>query len=89
MPEYVVKFVELLFNILTFAILARVLLSWFPSSSENKIASFLFDITEPILGPLRKIIPPIGMIDLSPFIAMVLLQVLQTIILSMMVSYRG
>ena len=82
MIAILVRFVELLFNVMTFAILARVLLSWFPMSPGNKIAVFLYDITEPVLGPIRKIVPPVGMLDLSPFIAIVLLQVLEYIILS-------
>ncbi|MCL4371556.1 MAG: YggT family protein [Chloroflexi bacterium] len=77
-----VQFIELLFNILTFAILARVLLSWFPTSPNNKITAILYDVTEPILGPIRKMIPPIGMLDLSAFIAIIALQVLEYIILS-------
>lgn len=67
---------------LTFAILARVLLSWFvnPYTTSNPIYTFLIEITEPILGPLRNIIPRLGMFDLSPIIAMVLLQFMTQIL---------
>ncbi|MEX2237677.1 MAG: YggT family protein [Dehalococcoidia bacterium] len=60
---------------LMFAVLARVLLSWFvnPYTTSNPIYGFLIEITEPILGPLRSIIPRLGMFDLSPMIAMLLL----------------
>jgi len=77
------SFVDILFNILWLAIMARVLVSWLPNIPRNQIVVFIFDITEPILAPLRRWIPPLGgMIDLSPMIAMLLLWVLRQIILS-------
>jgi YggT family protein len=70
--------VIILLEVLAFAILARVLLSWFinPYTTSNAVYTFLIDITEPILSPLRNIIPRLGMFDLSTIVAMVLLQVL-------------
>ncbi len=57
------------------AIFGRIVLSWFPTSPGGAVAgisSFLFAITEPLLGPLRRVIPPVGMggmaLDLSPLI---------------------
>ncbi len=79
---YVREFVSLLFQIMTLAILARVLLSWFPMAQGNRLAAIVYDITEPVLGPIRKLVPPMGMLDLSPFIAMIVLQVVGSIILS-------
>lgn len=76
------NFIRLLFNILTFAVFARVLMTWLPIPTNNRIVQVLFEITEPILGPVRRIIPPIGMIDISPIIALLLLQLLETILLS-------
>lgn len=69
-------FVDLLFQILILAIIARALLSWFPVRPGNPfyaLAVILHQITEPILAPLRRIIPMIGMIDISPMVAMFLL----------------
>jgi YggT family protein len=63
---YVVQF-------LAFAILARALVSWFPIDKNGPIVQFLNTVTDPILEPLRKIIPPIGMIDITPMVAMFLL----------------
>lgn len=77
------SFVDILFNVLWLAILARVLVSWLPNLPRNQLVVFIFDITEPILAPLRRWIPPLGgMIDLSPMIAMLLLWVLRQIVLS-------
>ena len=56
------------------AIFARALLSWIPSlRPDNPIVRFLMDITEPILSPLRRVIPSIGAMDLTPLIAMLIL----------------
>jgi len=76
-------FVDLLFQILILAIVARALLSWFPVRPGNPfyaLAVILHQITEPILAPLRRIIPMIGMIDISPMVAMFLLIFAQRII---------
>jgi len=51
-------------------------MSWFPIDPYNPLAQLLMQITEPILAPLRQIIPRIGMIDLTPMAAIILLQLL-------------
>jgi YggT family protein len=80
-------FVGLLCQILAFAILARALVSWIPNMRpDNALVHFLNDITEPILAPLRRVIPPIGMMDISPLIAMILLSQVGSILAS---SLRG
>lgn len=51
------------------ALLARVLLSWFPNlDTSNPIVQFLFDITEPVLRPVRNLLPNTGMVDFSPLV---------------------
>lgn len=66
-----------------FVILARILMSWFPISPDSFAASafsFLYAITEPVLGPLRRALPPVSMggmgLDLSPIIVIFVLQLL-------------
>ena len=58
---------------LGFAIFARAILSWFPIDRNGPVVQALAAITDPVLDPLRKVIPPIGMIDITPMIAMFLL----------------
>ena len=65
-----------LLNVLIFAILARSILSWFPMNPGNAVTSVLMGVTEPILGPLRRIVPRFGMMDLSPMVAIILLYVM-------------
>ena len=76
-------FIVVLGQALTVAIFARVLLSWVPVHLPLGIADFLFSATEPVLGPIRRALPPMGGIDLSPFVAVILIQVLQGILLSL------
>lgn len=76
----VVNFVAALIWVLTFAIVIRALLSWFPLSLDNPLVVFLFQITEPVLAPLRRIIPRAGFLDLTPMIAIVVLQLVLQLI---------
>ncbi len=81
--DFAASFVGLLVYVLTTAIFLRAIFSWFvPPGSDNVIMRFLRDITEPILAPLRRVLPSMGMLDLSPFVAMILLQVMGSIVTS-------
>ena len=82
MTHYFIEFVYILFQVLFYAILIRVLLSWFPIARESPLVRLLDDVTEPILGPLRRIVPSIGPMDITPIVAMVGLQVLQNVLIS-------
>jgi YggT family protein len=73
---FVLLFINLLLNILTFAIIGRALLSWVDQRGEWTITRILHEITEPILGPIRSAMPSVGMFDFSPIIAILLLQVI-------------
>jgi YggT family protein len=55
----------------------RIVFSWGRLSYSNRIMRFLIDVTEPLLGPLRRIIPPLGWIDISPIVAFVILFLFQ------------
>ena len=83
---YILTFLEMLLQVLSIAILIRVLLTWFPVDPNNPIIRILYDVTEPILAPLRKVIPRIGMFDLSPIAAMLLIQFISSALPGM---FRG
>ena len=70
------RFLELLCEVLTLVILIRVILSWISPGQTNMLTRFLYQVTEPILAPLRRIIPRIGVLDLTPLVAVILLQVI-------------
>lgn len=82
MGGFIETFVNLLFQALLFAILGRVLISWIDPMGNMRITQILREITEPILAPIRSVLPSIGMIDLSPLVAMLLIQLLHNLILS-------
>lgn len=66
--------------ILILAIIGRSLLSWFPQGQNNQFARILFDVTEPLLAPVRRILPRTGMIDFSAFVVIILLYVMITVV---------
>ena len=59
---------------LTIAIFGRAILSWFNMDPRSPLIQILNAVTDPILEPIRNIMPKLGMIDLSPLIAILLLQ---------------
>ena len=64
-------------------LLARVFLSWFPlqpGTAMASIASIIYQLTEPVMGPVRRLIPTMGMIDISPIVVFIGLQILQSAI---------
>lgn len=70
------NFLELLCEVVTLIILLRVVISWVSPGQTNILTKILYQVTEPLLGPLRRIIPRVGMLDLSPLVAVVLLQII-------------
>jgi YggT family protein len=77
-----VEIVYYFIQVLIFAIFARSLLSWFPIDRHGIIFQALDAITEPVLIPLRKVIPLIGMIDITPMVAIFLLFIISQAIQS-------
>ncbi len=85
---FIYQFVRILFMVLQFAILARAVLSWFGVGPNNPLGAILYEVTEPILAPLRRFIPPLGgVMDITPIIALFILQFLQQLILSGLAPY--
>lgn len=74
-------FIQVLFQVLIFAILIRALISWFPIGQDSPIIRILDDVTEPILAPLRRVVPRLGMMDITPIVAMIALQILESMLL--------
>jgi len=77
-------FVVVLARALNVAILARVLLSWIPVDRNNRFVIILYDITEPILGPIRRVMPSLGGLDLSPLIALLLVELAERVLLALL-----
>lgn len=78
----------LLFGVLavySMLIVARIILGW-GMSYGNRIMRFLVRVTEPVLGPFRRIIPPLGMFDISPIIVLLILQLFQRAIAGVLIG---
>jgi YggT family protein len=69
-----------------FAIIARSLLPWFRVGPYHPVMQFLIRITEPVLGPLRRHIPPVGGLDFTPMVALILLWAVERVIRTLLVS---
>jgi YggT family protein len=64
-------------QIYSWALIIYILMSWFPNARESSIGQILARICEPYLEPFRKIIPSIGMMDISPIVAFLVLNFAQ------------
>lgn len=75
------ELVALILNFYFYAILIQVILSWVSPGNYNPAVSLIHSLTEPLLGPARRMIPPLGGLDLSPMLVMVGLVLLQMLLL--------
>ena len=71
-----VNFIQLLAFVLWFLLIARIVLSWTNPRGGGGLVAFVYQATEPILGPIRRVLPPTGGIDWSPLVAMLILGVI-------------
>ncbi len=77
MSNTVVNLVIYVLQALSLAIIVRALLSWFDPGFRSSFGRFIHDVTEPVVGPIRRVMPSMGMFDLSTIAAIVLIQVLE------------
>lgn len=70
------NFVQLFLVILWLMVLCRALLSWVDPMGRNQISAFLIQTTEPLLAPVRRLLPQGTMMDFSPLIVLLILGVL-------------
>ena len=77
-------FINVLYLGLTLAIFGRVILSWIPTRLPWGLNEFLFSVTEPILGPIRRALPMAAGMDLSPLVALVGLQLAEQLLLKLL-----
>ncbi len=80
MNIFLSEFVRILGTVLYVAMLGRVILSWINLGPRNPVSVIIYQVTEPILQPIRRVMPKFGMLDLSPMIAIVLITFVQRIL---------
>ena len=69
-----------LIDVYTIVVLAAVVLTWIRLSPRNPVLQFVHMLTEPVLAPARRIIPPLGGLDLSPMLVMIALQAIRSVL---------
>lgn len=72
------NFLFLLVTALWVLILLRVVLSWMSPTGGGGFTAFIYQATEPFLSPIRRLLPPMGGLDWSPFVALVLLSLIES-----------
>ncbi|MBA2570190.1 MAG: YggT family protein [Chloroflexi bacterium] len=80
MGNFVVIFIRFLVLALWLVVLGRVLMSWIDPRFSGPVGRFLFQTTEPILAPIRRVLPQTGFIDLSPLVLFLILGVLLRVV---------
>jgi YggT family protein len=80
MNEQIANVFVLFLYVLIFAIVVRSLLSWFPIDRNNELVRLLDMVTEPLIDPVRRIMPRTGMIDFSAMIVIIVLYVMITVV---------
>lgn len=79
--------IDILFQVYTLMILARILGSWIPEWQQYRFMQFLAYYTDPYLNIFRRFIPPLGMIDISPLVAFFALGILKQIVQSAVFNF--
>jgi YggT family protein len=69
-----------LISLYSLVVLAAVVLSWVPAARNNQIARYIEAATEPAFARIRRVVPPLGGLDLSPLVLLVLLHVLRRLV---------
>lgn len=87
MQNLLLNSIEVFFKLIYFLIFIRIILSWLPGLNQSSLGFFIYNITEPILGPVRHMIDksPIGggmMLDFSPIIALFLMNIVSMVLKS-------
>jgi YggT family protein len=70
---FLLNFIQFLLMALWALIFGRMIMSWVDPAGRNQVSAFLYQTTEPILGPVRRMLPQSGMVDWSGFIVLILL----------------
>ena len=83
------RLTSLLLTLLFWAILIRAILSWVQPDPRNPIVQLLERVTGPILYPLQRIIPPLGGIDLSPLVAMLIIELIKGLLVNAILKLGG
>ncbi len=84
---YIVRFIHTIFRLYMWLIVGRVILSFIRPRSYNPIVRFIYDVTEPLLGFCRRILPgTLANLDFSPLVAVLLLDITRYLLITIITS---
>ncbi|MBR62276.1 MAG: YggT family protein [Dehalococcoidia bacterium] len=78
--SFAIEFVRILAIALNIVIIARVILSWVKLSPTNPITIIVYGVSEPMLKPVRRLLPNTGGLDFSPIVVIILIMVVQRLL---------
>jgi len=81
-----IQLIDLLLSIYIWIIIARAIISWITPYPYHPLVRFLYKVTDPVLAPIRKIIPPIGGIDISPVIVIFIIFIIQNLLHRLLIN---
>jgi len=83
-----IYFINIIFQVYTLMLFARIIASWVPQMNEYRLMHFIAYYTDPYLNLFRRIIPPLGMFDISPIVAFLSLSFLQNILINLLIFFK-
>ncbi len=78
-----VQFVRALANLVTLVVIVDVVASWVLPNPYHPLRLAVHRLVEPMLAPIRRLVPPVGMIDFSPMILILLVQVIEVVLVNL------
>ena len=74
------RLIASLIDLYSLVVLVAVIISWLPTRPRSPFVTLVYQLTEPALAPIRRVLPPMGGLDLSPMILLIGLQLLKRIL---------
>ena len=84
---FLIQFIDLLYWVFVIAILARVLLSWTRIDPYHPLARLVVQITEPVLAPIRRLLPSAAGMDFSPVVAIIGLDIIRRLLTAILQTF--
>ncbi len=72
-----IEIVNIACSVLIWLVIIRCILSFVPHNPYQSIIRFIYEVTEPIMAPFRRIVPPLGALDISPIVVVIALELLR------------
>lgn len=85
-PTSIIQVVNIVFEVLIWLVIIRCILSFVRHNPYQPLIRFVYDVTEPIMAPFRKLIPAAGGLDFSPIVVLLVLSLAQSIVIRILVS---